>query len=769
MCSVKKPRVAAVPETSAAPTTTELPETAAVVAPKPARRRTRRVSADGPAARKERGKVLVVVESPTKARTLKKLLARRYEIMASMGHVKDLPRSRLGVDVANNFEPRYIVVKGKAPILKELKVAAKAASAVYMATDPDREGEAISWHLSDALRPVNPTIKRIEFHEVTKDAVQRALANPREIDLNLVNAQQARRILDRLVGYKLSPLLWRKVRGGLSAGRVQSVAVRLVVDREKEIQAFVPQEYWSILAQLRKAAQGFTARLVGKDGVRYGAPTDEGVTVIRARDEAEAIVTALQGAPLTVGEVRRKDQFRHPGPPFTTSTMQQEANRRLGYSAARTMNVAQHLYEGVDLGAEGTVGLITYMRTDSVRVAESAQQEAREFIARTYGAAAVPEAPRVYRSRRSAQDAHEAIRPTALHRTPERVKPFLRSDQFKVYKLIWERFVASQMSSAVMDTLSVDIAAGAYLFRATGSRVKFAGFLAVYRDLPDNGDDQESWLPELMSGEVLTLASLDPQQHFTQPPPRYAEASLVRALEERGIGRPSTYAPTIETIKRRGYVKPMNRRLYPTDLGKLVNDLLVEHFSDVMEYDFTAALEEALDQVEEGRLEWRKVVSDFWKPFEHDLVIADQKIEQIERVVVEIGEACPQCGRPLVRKHGRFGEFIACSGYPECKYTRPLGIGVACPRCKVGEVVERRSRRGRTFFGCNTYPACTFTSWDRPTDRLCPKCGVSLLGVHDTGRRTSLRCLDKACGYTEAMPPVGEEPRVPTAEDQPVS
>ncbi len=766
---MKKPRVQAGPETAASPPTTELPETPAVAAPKPARRRTRRVSADGIAARKARAKALVVVESPTKARTLKKLLARRYEIVASMGHVKDLPRSRLGVDVANNFEPRYIVVKGKAPILKELKDAARAASAVYMATDPDREGEAISWHLSDALRSVNPTIKRIEFHEVTKDAVQRALANPREIDLNLVNAQQARRILDRLVGYKLSPLLWRKVRGGLSAGRVQSVAVRLVVDREKEIQAFVPQEYWSILAQLRQAEQGFIARLVGKDGVRYGAPTDEGVTVIRTRDEADAIVAALQGAPFTVKEVRRKDQFRHPGPPFTTSTMQQEANRRLGYSAARTMNVAQHLYEGVDLGAEGTVGLITYMRTDSVRVAESAQHEAREFIARTYGAASVPEAPRVYRSRRSAQDAHEAIRPTAVHRTPERVKPFLRSDQFKVYKLIWERFVASQMSSAVMDTLSVDIAAGAYLFRATGSRVKFAGFLAVYRDLPDNGDEQESWLPELAPEEVLTLASLDPQQHFTQPPPRYTEASLVRALEERGIGRPSTYAPTIETIKRRGYVKPINRRLHPTDLGKLVNDILVEHFADVMEYDFTAALEEALDQVEEGQLDWRKVVGDFWKPFEHDLVAADQKIEQIERVVVEIGEACPQCGRPLVRKHGRFGEFIACSGYPECKYTRPLGIGVACPRCKVGEIVERRSRRGRTFYGCNTYPACTFTSWDRPTDRLCPRCGQSLLGVHDTGRRTTLRCLDKACGYTEAMPPVGEEPRAPAAEDQPVS
>ena len=732
----------------------------------PPRKRARPASGDGKVTRAGRARALVVVESPTKARTLKKFLDRRYDVVASMGHVKDLPRSRLGVDVANGFAPRYIVIKGKAPILKELKEAAKQASSVYMATDPDREGEAISWHLSDALRAVNPAIKRIEFHEITKEAVLHALARPREIDLNLVNAQQARRVLDRLVGYKLSPLLWRKVRGGLSAGRVQSVAVRLVVDREKEIEAFVPQEYWSIPAQLRKARQPFIARLVGRDGVRYGAPTDEGATVIRTRDQADAIVASLRGVPFTVGEVRRKDQFRHPSPPFTTSTLQQEANHRLGYSAARTMNVAQQLYEGVDLGAEGTVGLITYMRTDSVRVAESAQREAQEYVKKAFGASYLPDAPRVYRSRRSAQDAHEAIRPTSVQRTPDRVKPYLRSDQFKVYKLIWERFLSSQMASAVMDTLSVDIAAGAYQFRATGSRVKFPGFLAVYRDLPENGEGQEGWLPDMTAGETLEVVALDPQQHFTQPPPRYTEASLVRALEERGIGRPSTYAPTIETIKRRGYVKPINRRLHPTDLGKLVNDLLVEHFGDVMDYDFTAAMEEELDNVEEGRLDWQKVVGDFWTPFEHDLVAAEQKIVQVETPVVEIGEACRQCGRPLVRKFGRFGEFIACSGYPECRYTRPLGIGVPCPRCKVGEVVERRSRRGRGFFGCSTYPACTFTSWDRPTDRLCPRCQTSVLGTHQTTRRTTLRCLDKACGYTEVVPAAADEPRAP-AEDRP--
>src|SRR2546426_845226 len=715
----------------------------------PPRKRARPASGDGKVTRAGRARALVVVESPTKARTLKKFLDRRYDVIASMGHVKDLPRSRLGVDVANGFTPRYIVIKGKAPILKELKEAAKQASSVYMATDPDREGEAISWHLSDALRAVNPAIKRIEFHEITKDAVQRALARPREIDLNLVNAQQARRILDRLVGYKLSPLLWRKVRGGLSAGRVQSVAVRLVVDREKEIEAFVPQEYWSILAQLQKARQPFTARLVGRDGTRYGAPTDEGATVIRTRDEAEAIVASLRGVPFTVGEVRRKDQFRHPSPPFTTSTLQQEANRRLGYSAARTMNVAQQLYEGVDLGAEGTVGLITYMRTDSVRVAESAQREAQEFVTKTFGASYLPDAPRVYRSRRSAQDAHEAIRPTSVHRTPDRVKPHLRSDQFKVYKLVWERFVSSQMASAVMDTLSVDIAADGYLFRATGSRVKFPGFLAVYRDLPENGEGQEGWLPALSTTETLAVVSLDPQQHFTQPPPRYTEASLVRSLEERGIGRPSTYAPTIETVKHRGYVEVEDRRMYATELGILVNSLLVEHFPTVVDVDFTAHLEEDLDRVEEGKEDWVKLLRGFYGPFAEVLHKAEQNIEEVEVAPEEIGEPCPRCGQPLVKRRGRYGQFIACSGYPACSYTRPIGIGVRCP-LDSGEIVERRTRKGRMFYGCANYPACTYTSWDRPTGRLCPQCGQML--VFKRARRGTpapVVCRNKECNYQE--------------------
>jgi DNA topoisomerase-1 len=694
-------------------------------------------------------KSLVVVESPTKARTLGKLLSRSYEVKASMGHVKDLPKSRLGVDVEADFTPKYIVIKGKGPIIKELKDAAKKASTIYMATDPDREGEAISWHLSEVLRPVNPSIRRIEFHEVTKEAVQRALKHPREIDQSLVNAQQARRILDRLVGYKLSPLLWRKVRGGLSAGRVQSVAVRLIVDREREIEAFVPREYWSIAGTFHAVDDAaFVARLVSRNGQKFGAPADESATVIASEAEARALVEELRRPAYTVGEVRRKDQVRNPSPPFTTSTLQQEANRKLGYSASRTMAVAQQLYEGLDIGSGGTVGLITYMRTDSVRVAASAQHEAREFITRSFGEAYVPERPRQYRSRRDAQDAHEAIRPTGLSRTPDKLKPHLRSDQFRLYRLIWERFLASQMAAAILDTLAVDIAGGEFLFRATGSRVKFPGYLILYHESTDNGDENgEGWLPTMAPGDAVTLEDVTPEQHFTQPPPRYTEASLVRALEERGIGRPSTYAPTIETIKKRGYVHSHQRRLVPTEVGRMVTDLLVEHFPEIVDVDFTARVEDDLDHVEEGRADWLQVLRDFYGPFEKTLERAEARIPVIEIPEVEIGEPCPQCGRPLVRKHGRFGEFIACSGYPECRYTRPVGIGVTCPRCG-GEIVARRTKRGRTFYGCGNYPACTFTSWDRPSERPCPRCG-HLMTIKRSRRGTELRCTNEACGHRE--------------------
>jgi DNA topoisomerase-1 len=667
-----------------------------------------------------------------------------------MGHIKDLPKSQLGVNVEDNFAPRYIVIKGKGPLIKELKDAARKASSVYMATDPDREGEAISWHLSEVLRPVNSSIHRIEFHEVTKEAVRRALRHPRQVNQNLVNAQQARRILDRLVGYKLSPLLWRKIRGGLSAGRVQSVAVRLIVDREREIEAFVPQEFWSITGNfITGDGQAFSARLVSRDGERFGGPSDEGVAVIATEAQALALADAARQQAYAVGEVRRKEQARNPSPPFTTSTLQQEANRRLGFSATRTMAVAQQLYEGLDIGDAGTVGLITYMRTDSVRVAASAQHEAREFIARSFGEAYMPERPRQYRSRRDAQDAHEAIRPTSLARTPDRLKPYLRSDQFRLYRLIWERFLASQMASAILDTLSVDIAGGGFLFRATGSRVKFPGFLILYRESADDGEgDGEGWLPSLMAGDEVTLSQVVPAQHFTQPPPRYTEATLVRALEERGIGRPSTYAPTIETIKKRGYVSTRERRLVPTEIARTVTDLLVEHFPEIVDVDFTAGMEEDLDRVEEGRADWLNVVRAFYEPFERTLQRADAHIPVIEMPEVEMGEPCPQCGRPLVRKHGRFGEFIACSGYPECRYTRPVGIGVACPRCGA-DLVARRTRRGRTFYGCSAYPGCSFTVWDEPSGQPCPRCG-SLMVIKRLRRGTDLRCTSEACGFRSA-------------------
>jgi DNA topoisomerase-1 len=684
---------------------------------------------------------LVIVESPTKARTLKKLLDRRFRVLASMGHVRDLPKSKLGVDVDNGFAPHYIVIKGKGPILKELREAAKDAHTVYLAPDPDREGEAISWHLATLLNGVNPNIRRIEFHEVTRDAVRRALQHPRDIDQHRVAAQQARRVLDRLVGYKLSPLLWRKVRGGLSAGRVQSVALRLVCDREREIEAFTPQEYWTVTARLTPVDQDapFEARLVSRGDAKVEIP-----------DEATArrVVQELEAAAYRVAEVRRRDQQRHPAPPFITSTLQQEANRRLGYSASRTMSLAQQLYEGLDVGDEGTVGLITYMRTDSVRVAASAQEEARAFVRERWGQAYVPPQPRRYASRRGAQDAHEAIRPTSVYRTPEKVKPYLRPDQYKLYRLIWERFVASQMSSAVLDTLAVDVEAGEYRLRATGQRVKFPGFFVVYREMAEGEEAAEGWLPELVVGEPLRLLALLPQQHFTQPPPRYTEATLVRALEEKGIGRPSTYAPTLETIKKRGYVRSVDRRLVPTELGRLVNDLLTEHFPEIVDVRFTAHLEEDLDRVEEGQADWVDVVREFYEPFERDLRRAEALIEELEMKPEPTGEACPACGRQLVRKQGRFGEFIACSGYPECTYTRPVGIGVPCPKCG-GEVVERRSRRGRIFYGCANYPTCDFTAWDRPTERRCGTCGYPMALRRSRRGEAYYRCVNPACKATE--------------------
>jgi len=700
------------------------------------------------------GLPLVIVESPAKARTIGKFLGRQYTVRASIGHIRDLPKSRLGVDVDNDFEPTYIIPADKKATVKELKQYARDASSIWLATDPDREGEAISWHLTHALQPeiAGKPVHRVEFHEITKDAIDHAFAHPRSIDDNAVNAQQARRILDRLVGYKLSPLLSDKLsRRGLSAGRVQSVALRLVVEREREIQAFVPVEYWSIEAELAK-------RLLPLD--QSSIPPANRETFIarlfklRGQDpdlkneaDAQRIVSELEGAAYRVVKVERKDRSRRPAAPFTTSTMQQEASRKLGFNARRTMATAQQLYEGIDVG-EGTVGLITYMRTDSVNVAESAQREARQFIADRFGAAFVPDAPPKYTSRaKNAQEAHEAIRPTSVFRTPESLKPYLDRDQLRLYELIWKRFIASQMANAIFDATTVDIEAlpqgaadGAalgplsngdanvlipgYWFRASGSVIKFSGFLKVYEEGHDEGDklDEEEEargrrLPALSADEPLDLIRLIPEQHFTQPPPRYTEASLVKALEEYGIGRPSTYAQIMSTIQSRDYVRREGKQLVPTELGFTANDLLVANFPRYIDVGFTAHVEEELDDIETGVREWRPVLHEFYDPFKEAVAQAAERIPKKERVVQYTGEKCPACedGR-LVYRDGRFGKFIACSNFPRCKYTEPITVpGVQCPKCG-GKLAEKRARKGarRVFYGCVNYPQCDFTTWNKP-------------------------------------------------------
>lgn len=674
--------------------------------------------------RRRNGK-LVIVESPAKARTIGKLLGPQYRIKASIGHVRDLLKSRLSVDVDNDFEPRYRVPKEKRDTVKELRKEVARSAEVYLATDPDREGEAIAWHLLEAAGIPEEIARRVVFHEITKDAVARAFAEPRGINMELVNAQQARRILDRLVGYKISPLLWNKVRGRLSAGRVQTVALRLVVEREREIEAFVPEEYWSIEAELAKQetrAQdprpSFVASLHRIRGEQFELETGE---------EAQKIVDDLEGAAYIVAKVRQRERRRRPSPPFTTSTLQQRASRRLGFNARRTMRVAQQLYEGVDLGDGERVGLITYMRTDSVTVSRQAQQEARRYIAGRFGEEYLPPKPPTYKTKsKAAQEAHEAIRPTSVMRQPHNIKQYLTRDQYRLYNLIWKRFVASQMADAVFDSTSVDINAGdptaemPYLFRATGSVLKFAGYLKVYGRDPE---DEDRDLPPLSEGEEVDLIQLLPQQHFTQPPPRYSEATLVKALEEHGIGRPSTYAPIISTIQNRGYVETFEKRLKPTELGCIVNDLLIEHFPDIFDVTFTAQMEEELDQIASGQREWVPVLREFYIPFERDLKRAEVHMQEVEVGNEPTGEMCPECGQPLVIRFGRYGRFVGCSGFPECRHTEPLlnKIGVACPECG-GELVEKKTRKGRTFYGCANYPECEFASWQRPLPQPCPAC-----------------------------------------------
>ncbi|MCL6548193.1 MAG: type I DNA topoisomerase [Alicyclobacillus sp.] len=681
---------------------------------------------------------LVIVESPAKAKTIGKYLGKQYTVKASMGHVRDLPKSQLGVDIDHGFQPRYITIRGKGDVIKELRAASRKAKRVYLAADPDREGEAIAWHLAHLLEVDTGDSCRVEFHEITKDAVKQAFQKPRRLNMDLVNAQQARRVLDRLVGYRLSPLLWRKVKKGLSAGRVQSVAVRLIVDREREIRAFVPEEYWTVDARFTLPEGKFTARFYGYDDEKTPLPNQEAV---------EALLGRVEGAEFRVERVKRAERRRNPSPPFITSTLQQEAARKLGFRAYKTMQLAQQLYEGLDIGAEGSVGLITYMRTDSTRVSEVAQAEARNYIRDRYGDAYIPGQPRQYSTRRGAQDAHEGIRPTSVLRDPESLQPYLSKDQYRLYKLIWERFVASQMSPAVLDTTTVDLSANGAWFRATGAIVKFPGFMTIYTEGQDDAqsdDADQRILPPLEEGMSLPRPELGPEQHFTQPPPRYSESTLVKAMEELGIGRPSTYAPTIETILKRGYVVYEQKRFVPTELGEIVVDLLVQHFQQLIDVDFTANLEKELDRVEEGEVDWVKLLQSFYEEFEKDLQRAEQSLDHVQ-IRDEVSDVvCEKCGRNMVYKQGRYGKFLACPGFPECRNTKAITkeIGVNCPVCGK-PLVERRGKRRKVFYGCSGYPECDFVLWDRPTGQACPVCGYPM--VEKTSKRgVTVVCSNEA-------------------------
>jgi DNA topoisomerase-1 len=661
-------------------------------------------------------KTLVIVESAAKARTIGKFLGQNYKVKASVGHVRDLPKSKLGVDVENGFQPKYITIRGKGALIKEIREESEKADRVLLATDPDREGEAIAWHLSQVINLPEDAKCRIEFNEITKEAIKKAVKAPRGIDYDRVNAQQARRILDRLVGYSLSPLLWAKVRKGLSAGRVQSVAVRLICEREKEIQEFKPEEYWTIECILHNEnGMPFSAKLHYVDGKKPVVPNEA---------KAQELVNRIMRAEFSVSRIKQKERRRKALPPFTTSTLQQEAAKRLGFTPTRAMRIAQELYEGINIGAEGSVGLVTYIRTDSVRVSSDAQAEARAFIMEAFKPGYYPNKPNVYKSRKSAQDAHEAIRPTSVYRRPEDLKAFLSRDQLRLYRLIWSRFVASQMAAAVYDTVTVDIHGDKLVLRANSSQLKFPGHLAVYEEKEDDygGQNSTSRLPEVQVGQKVVVKEATPEQHFTQPPPRYTEASLVKLLEEKNIGRPSTYAPIIETIIKRGYVERKAKQLYPTELGIIVVDLLKQYFPEIMEVEFTAEMEENLDQIEEGERSWDQTVQEFYHPFASRLERAREEMEKVNIPDEPAGKECPQCGRPLLIKMGRFGKFVACSGFPECRYTESINeiVDAKCPRCG-GDIVALRTKKGRRFYGCKNYPDCDFKSWNKPGEASKPK------------------------------------------------
>ncbi|MFS0865117.1 type I DNA topoisomerase [Fredinandcohnia sp. 179-A 10B2 NHS] len=683
---------------------------------------------------------LVIVESPAKAKTIERYLGKKYKVKASMGHIRDLPRSQMGVDVEKHFEPKYITIRGKGPVLKELKSAAKKAKKVYLAADPDREGEAIAWHLAHSLDLDYTSDCRVVFNEITKDAIKESFKHPRPINMDLVDAQQARRILDRLVGYNISPLLWKKVKKGLSFGRVQTVAVRLIIEREKEIQKFIPEEYWTIKADFLKEKTQFEAQFYGVDGKKVE---------LKSEEEVKDILSSIEGNSFTITSVTKKERKRNPAPPFITSSLQQEAARKLNFRAKKTMMLAQQLYEGIDLGKDGTVGLITYMRTDSTRISDTAVEESSQYITQAYGKEFLNDTKRKEKKNANTQDAHEAIRPTSVLREPNSLKEFLSRDQLRLYKLIWERFVASQMASAILDTMSVDLNNGNVVFRATGSKVKFPGFMKVYVEgNDDNEEEKEKMLPDLQEGDNVFSKDIDSKQHFTQPPPRYTEARLVRTLEELGIGRPSTFAPTLDTIQKRGYVSLDNKRFVPTELGEIMLELTLEFFPEILDVEFTAKMESSLDEVEDGKIEWVNIIDEFYSDFEKRLLRAEAEMKEVEIKDEPAGVDCENCGHPMVFKMGRYGKFMACSNFPDCRNTKPIvkEIGVPCPKCEKGNIVERKSKKKRIFYGCDQFPECDFLSWDKPLPRKCPKC-EGLLVEKKLKKGIQVQCVN--CDYKE--------------------
>ncbi|NLY21397.1 MAG: type I DNA topoisomerase [Tissierellia bacterium] len=688
-------------------------------------------------------KNLVVVESPTKAKTIKKMLGSNYKVLATVGHVRDLPKSTLGIDIENNYEPKYINIRGKGDVIKELKKEAKKADNIYLATDPDREGEAISWHLAFLFGLDEHSKNRVVFNEITKNAVKKSIKEPRAIDLDLVDAQQGRRVVDRLMGYKISPLLWKKIKSGLSAGRVQSAVVKLICDREEEIANFIPEEYWTIDADLKNGRKGFNAKYYG---VLEGSK--EKKVELKNADEADNVEKSIDKDSFVVRDIKEGTRTRKPKAPFTTSTLQQEASKYLNFQSRKTMRVAQELYEGISIGKKGTVGLITYMRTDSVRVSEEAKNEAGKYIVATYGKEYV-NLNHSYGTKKNIQDAHECIRPTDIYNSPEAIREHLSSDQYKLYKLIWDKFVTSLMSSAKFETMAVSIHSNDQVFKSTGSRVLFDGFLVLKR----KGDelDSEQDLPKFEIGQNTKFVKLNKEQHFTKPIARFTEASLIKQLEELGIGRPSTYAPTISTILARNYVEREDKRFIPTELGQTVNSLLNQYFGELINEEFTAQMEDSLDAVEAGELEWKKAVDDFYKILEKDLIVAEKEIEKIEIRDEETDIICDKCGRNMVIKMGKFGKFLACPGFPECRNTMPLieKIGVKCPKCD-GEIIVKRTKKGRVFYGCSNYPECDFVSWQKPVDKACPECESIMTEVNNR-RGKLLKCSNSECGYNEKV------------------